>query len=369
MVRLPVFVDDRGTVTAMRDRRVLVYWPHGFGDFVHFSFVAPLLEPSNTYFIARFGDDFVHLYDEGDIVKPLYSGVRAIGDGSQQGAAPHFGLDFDHLRSGEHDLDIPEPLRTRMHQAGIDAVLACRYPELTGRVPYPWQTKARYLAHQLVAPERLETFDLSKPLRSSLAFDAPVESQRRIEGRLREIVTSREKLYVLSPGGHTQIDKSWPEYDVMEFARALRKRDPSAKLVCVDERTSERIGRDPTLAPTTTDLFAGLDLPFAHVLLTLVRVAHAFAGVAAGPLHAALAIGNRPVVGLWLAHWPEYYDEPTIGALHLVGPNVYLQRLDRRIGAVTKAQAEVLPYAIQAFQKHPPKAADVLDAFAALGAY
>jgi hypothetical protein len=91
--------------------------------------------------------------------------------------------------------------------------------------------------------------------------------------------------------------------------------------------------------------------------------------VAAGPLHAALAIGNRPVVGLWLAHWPEYYDEPTIGALHLVGPNVYQQRLDRRIGAVTKAQAEVLPYAIQAFQKHPPKAADVLDAFAALGAY
>ena len=362
MIELPVYSDDGRRFGALANRRVLIYWPHGLGDFVHLSFVVPLLEPSNEYYLTRFGDDFVQLYDEGERVRPLLSGARKPGDGSALGARPHFGIDLDHPPDGVTALDVPEPLRSRILERAIDAVLICRYPEMTGRTPYPWHTKARFLASRIVAPERFAAVDLSQPLRSSLAFRAPAVSAARIEARLREWVEPEAHCYVLSAGGHTQVEKIWNEADILAFAREVRARDPRARVVAVDERTSDAIGRERGLAPTTTDLFGDLDLPFAHVLVTLIRAAHAYVGVASGPLHTAIAMGGRPTVGIWLAHWPEYYDEPTPDAIHLVGPAVYRKGLDRRLGARTKARAGVLSYRIEAFRTRAPSSTDALDA-------
>ncbi|MDE2482082.1 MAG: hypothetical protein KGN02_07825 [bacterium] len=365
-VEFPVYGDDGGAFAALKHRRVLIYWPHGFGDFVHLSYVVPLLEPSNTYFITRYGDDFVHLYDEGEIVRPLLSGTRRIGDGSELGIPPHGGLDVERSPNRVERFVLPEALKRRVEAAGIDTVLASHYREMTGRTPYPWHTKARYLVHKLVAPERIAQFDLARPLRSSLALRAPAEVSARIEARLRAFVAPGERLYVVSSGGHTQLDKIWPEEQVAAFAREVRSRDPRARVLTVDERTSAAIGRERDLAPTTTDLFADLDEAFAHVLLCIARAAHAYVGVPAGPLHTALAIGERPIVGIWLAHWPEYYDEPAPSAIHLVGPNVYRAKLDQRIAAYTKKQASALRYRIVAFRERMPLASDVLDALASL---
>ena len=284
------------------------------------------------------------------------------GDGSVFGARPHFGLDLDHPPDGRTELDVPEPLRARILEHAIDAMLVCRYPEMTGRTPYPFHTKARYLASRIVAPQRLAAVDLAQPLRSSLAFAAPAPIAARVETRIREVVEPGAKLYVVSAGGHTQVDKIWHEDEVLAFAREVRRRDARARIVTVDERTSAAIGREAGVAPTTTDLFSDLDLPFAHVLVTLIRAAHAYVGVAAGPLHAAIAMGGRPTVGIWLAHWPEYYDEPTADAIHLVGPNVYRKKLDQRIGARSKARAGVLPYRIEPFHDKSPTSTDALDA-------
>ncbi len=357
-----VLGEKDGAFAAVRNSRVLIYWPHGFGDFVHLSYVVPLLEPSNEYFITRFGDDFVHLYDEGERVTPIYSGESAIGNGTSLGIPPHFGLDMDKIENRIERIEIPEPLISRIRDAKIDLMLFSRYPEMTGRTPYPYHTKARFLASNLVDRTRLAQFDLSQPLRSSLAFRAPANSAARVEERLRELVAPGEHLYMLSPGGHTQIRKIFPEEEVVAFAREIRRRDPRARIITVDERTSHAIGRERDLAPTTTDLFADLGVPFAHVLVTLVRASHAYAGVASGPLHTALSVGGRPIVGIWLGHWPEYYDEPSPDAVHLVGPLVYREKLDRRIGARTKAAAGVLPYNIVPLHKRPPNALDVIEA-------
>jgi hypothetical protein len=360
-----VLGEKDGAFAAVRNSRVLIYWPHGFGDFVHLSYVIPLLEPSNEYFVTRFGDDFVHLYDVGDRITPIYSGETSIGNGTSLGVQPHFGLDMDKIENRVERIEIPDPLRSRISDAKIDLMLFTRYPEMTGRTPYPFHTKARFLASNLVDPKRLAQFDLSQPLRSSLAFRAPVDAVARVEARLRDVIAPGEHLYMLSPGGHTQLRKVFPEEEVVAFAREIRRRDPRARVITIDERTSEALGRERDLAPTTTDLFADLGVPFAHVLLTLVHASHAYAGVASGPLHTALSIGGRPVVGIWLGHWPEYYDEPSPGAIHLVGPLVYREKLDRRPGARTKAAAGVLPYTIVPFRKRPPNAFDVIEAFAA----
>ncbi|HEX8807077.1 MAG TPA: hypothetical protein VF741_09005, partial [Candidatus Aquilonibacter sp.] len=218
-LELLVHSDDGRRFGWVTNRRVLIYWPHGLGDFVHLSFVVPLLEPSNTYYVTRFGDDFVHLYDVGERITPLFSGTKALGNGSAVGAKPHFGLDLDHPPDGVKRLDVPEPLRTRILEAGIEIMLVCRYPEMTGRIPYPWHTKARYLAARIVAPKRLATMDFAQPLQSSLAFRAPADATARIEARIRDVLGSGTRLYVVSAGGHTQLDKIWPEDEVVAFAR------------------------------------------------------------------------------------------------------------------------------------------------------
>ena len=41
---VPAIREDRGRFAALRNARVLIYWPHGLGDWVHFGGVAPLLD-------------------------------------------------------------------------------------------------------------------------------------------------------------------------------------------------------------------------------------------------------------------------------------------------------------------------------------
>jgi len=62
-VRLAVHSHDRGDFANVRHKNVLLYWPHGFGDWAQFSQVLPFLEPTNRYWITRFGDDSVSLMD------------------------------------------------------------------------------------------------------------------------------------------------------------------------------------------------------------------------------------------------------------------------------------------------------------------
>lgn len=358
-MELPVYGNHHGAFAQLRNSRVLIYWPHGFGDFVHLSYIVPLLEPSNQYFLTRFGDDFVHLYDEGEIVTPIYAGTRTIGNGTNIGARAHLGLDVDRIRNRAHRLHVPEPLRSRMGDARIDAILYSQYPEMAGRTPYPFHTKARFELSKLITPERLRQFDLSKPLRSSLAFRAPQTVAAEVEARLRGIVVPGERLYLLSAGGHTQLRKTLPEHEILTFARELRRRDPAARLLTVDERTTEQTGREPGLAPTLADYFA--DVPFAHVIVTLIRASFAFVGVGSGPLHAAMSIGGRPIVGVWLRQWPEYYDEPQPDAWHLVGPEVVAEGQDQRIGGTTRAAAGVLEHRMTVLADRVPGADDILD--------
>jgi len=118
-------------------------------------------------------------------------------------------------------------------------------------------------------------------------------------------------------------------------------------------------------APTTTaDLFGDTQVPFAHILITIIRAAHAFIGVPSGPLHTALAIGGRPIVGIWLAHYPDWYDEPCASAVALVGPELYRKRLDRRAASLDRPPS--LTHNIVPFRDGVPNAADVLAALDAL---
>ncbi|GAC1502000.1 MAG: hypothetical protein NVS1B14_06600 [Vulcanimicrobiaceae bacterium] len=314
---------DRGFQT-LRGTRVLIYWPHGLGDWVHLSTIIPMLEPSNQYFITRFGDDYVAAFDGHATVAPLFSGVHRISDGSDFGAK-HFGLDHRHVRGRTMELQCPPPFDRTFAQAGIEAVLYTDYPERAGRSRFPFHTKARLLAKSLVAPERLEQFDLTQPLKNTLDFSVSAVTQNAVDARLRTLMGPADKLCVLATAGHTNARKNWPAPEAERFVQRFASLDPCWKFLNLDK----------DFGP----LFAGLDLPFARAYRALLARTHLFVGVPAGPLHVAMARADVPMVGIWLAHHPDWYDEPNSNALHLVGEFVYRSKFDRRAASVTKPAA------------------------------
>ncbi|HEY4434214.1 MAG TPA: hypothetical protein VGM99_07400, partial [Candidatus Cybelea sp.] len=83
-------------------------------------------------------------------------------------------------------------------------------------------------------------------------------------------------------------------------------------------------------------LFGDLDEPFARLFKALANRVDLFVGIPAGPLHLIMARGGIPVVGLWAAHHPDWYDEPNPGAIHLVGQFVRERKFERRIATTSK---------------------------------
>lgn len=314
----------------MRDRRALIYWPHGFGDWVHLGHVLPLLEPSNAYAVTRYGDDYVSVMDANSVAAPLYGGVLTPGDGAGEGAS-HLGLALRRCNGEPAVLYLAERLAASVAEFAPDALLWTDYPETEGRTAYPFHTKARNLARRIVAPDRLSGFDLSKPLRSAIDFAAPLDVQRRVDERLAHLAPPGTRLCVISRSGVTAARKNWGDgTEALEFAELLRRRSPTWRIVSMDE---EDLGER---SAGFRALFADLELPFGILMKAVAARIDLLVGVPAGPLHFALARGGIAVVGLWFAHHPDWYDEPNPDATHLVGSYVRERRFDRRIASTSK---------------------------------
>jgi hypothetical protein len=321
--------EDRGRFAALRDARVLIYWPHGLGDWTHIGAIVPLLEASNRYAMTRFGDDYTSLMDGNAYVEAIHSGRRALGDGSESGA-PHLGVRRDRLRGGPADLVLPEPLGARVANFAPDALLWTDYPETEGRTAYPFHTKARNLARLLVRPERLATFALHEPLRNSIDFAAPPEVQREVDERLARFAGPQARFCAISRAGVTAARKNWGDgSEARAFVSALHAHHPQWRVVSMDD---EALG-DGVVGFRA--LFGDVAAPFAAVYKALAARLALFAGVPAGPLHVTMARGGVPAVGLWLAHHPDWYDEPNPAATHLIGAYVRERGFHRRPATTT----------------------------------
>jgi hypothetical protein len=322
--------EDRGRFAGVRDSRVLIYWPHGLGDWTHFGGVGPLLEPSNTYAIVRFGDDYSSVMEGNPLFTTISSGVRAPSDGAGFGGV-HLGVELRRLGGGSVNLALPWPLATAVREFAPDVLLWTDYPETEGRSAYPFHTKARNLARLLVSKERLASRDLSKPLANSILFSAPLRTQQRLDERLATFSSPGTPLCVLSRAGITAARKNWGDgAQARSFIEAMRRANPRWRFISMDdEKLAEGVAG-------FRELFADLDEPFARLYKALAARTALFVGVPAGPLHVTMARGGIPVVGLWLAHHPDWYDEPNSSAVHLVGRHVRDRGFDRRVATTTK---------------------------------
>ncbi len=261
--RLRVYTHERGGFSALRDANVLVYFPHGFGDWVQFSRVLPLLEPSNRYWMTRYGDDNVALIDRCRDAQPVYLGLNGTqnGDGAAF-ASRHFGLDYDTLDGGERELLLPDSLVEFCERERIDALLWTSFPEIGGSVEYPYHSKARSVLRYLVTKAFLEAADLAGPLASSLSFEVDPWVTHWVESRLKNLLGLRgRKLCLIARNGHTSIGKNWGHRRREDLPTASAARVRNAATSCdvsraKDDRWTFLIAED--------ELFDGDDTRFAR---------------------------------------------------------------------------------------------------------
>lgn len=331
-----------------------MYFPHGIGDWAQFSYILPLLEPSNRYWMTRYGDEFVALIDDCPLVCPGYSGINS-ADNDFGGAFGnrHFGIGGAALDGRVRQVNLPGPLFELCRSQQIDAMLCEGFPETRGGVAYPFHSKARNALRHLVPPQRLATFDLEKPLQSPLSFKVGASVRAWVEARLRDAIgMTNRKVCLVARNGYTSTDKNWghafrqdlppPErregQECRDFMRLLREKDDRWAFVVIEDRLFEgddTVRSRDLQAYSYAELFGSVDqatIPFGLVIKVLASIADLCVGVPTGPFHICMAKVDLPTIGIWIQHLPSWYDEPKVASIHIIGRTLRRQ-LGRQPGS------------------------------------
>ena len=349
-----------GKFATLSNANVLIYWPHGVGDWVFLSYVLPLLEPTNRYWITRFGDDTVSLMEGNEWATPLYVGIQTphCHDGGSFGVR-HFGLDLQEADSSEKEFLFPIPLYEACVRNKIDAVLQTSFPEVHGTVGFPFHTKGRNILRELASEDCYRHFSLSRSLKTTINFDVGQLMARWIEARLKAYLGLGERrLCVIGRTGYTATGKNWghrwreemPEgkriegEECRDFIQLMTKKDPKWSFLVMEDGLfvgDDTVRNVELNAFSYAELFGEVgsgSIPFGLVMKALVNFADLVVGVPAGPLHLAMAKSDLPTVGIWTEHFPSWYDEPKNASIHLVSKNVVEQNLDARTGSFVEKE-------------------------------
>lgn len=359
---LRAYTHDRGGFEAVRDRNVLIYWPHGFGDWVHLSYILPLLEPSNRYWITRFGSDNVSVFDGARGVTPVYLGGHATHEGDRHASGlRHFGIRYEDVCGDELSFCMPDPLTALCKRERIDTLLWTWYPETHGAVSYPFHSKPRHLLRHLVSAARCATLPLDAALPSVLSFDTPPWLDAWVRFQLRDLLDcTSARLCLVGRNGYTSTGKNWGHLfredlppssrregeECRDFMRLLLRHDSRWRFLAIEDRLfsgDDTVRAHDWRCQSYAELFGTPDsasIPYGLIMKSLLKQADLVVGVPAGPLHLAMAHPDPPpTVGIWIEHHPSWYDEPKQDSIHLIGRNVVDRGLASRPGSLVEAGA------------------------------
>lgn len=335
----------------VKDSNVLIYFPHGFGDFVQFSYILPLLESSNHYWMTRYGDDYTIVMDGNLHVTPLFLGIKSTLCDAEALYGNHpLGIDIDKIDGSIQQIEAPLALTRYCTAHGIDTVYVATYPEIWGYGPFPYHTKARHMLSLMTNLSEETRKRLDAPLRSTINFVVPPAIQNWVEAQLHcHLGLGDRKLCIISQNGHTSIEKNWGHLwredfpgksqiegeECRDFMRLMLKHDPNWTFLVMEDRLlkgEDTICSKELSAYSYAQVF-GANLPFGLAMKACANVADLAVGVPTGPHHLAMAKDDLPVVGIWLAHMPSWYDEPKQASIHVISRNVIRTERGHRPGS------------------------------------
>lgn len=349
------FANWDGKFRSVRNSNVLIYWPHGFGDWVFLSYVLPLLEGTNRYWITRFGDDFVSLMEGNEWASPLYAGTGS--PHCDHGGAFNnrdFGLDLGRADGNHIEVNLPLAIHDACVKHQIDTIVLTNFPETYGFAEYPFHSKARNIARDLAPREHFDCSRMDVPLPTTINFEVPPCLTRWVEARLGSHGGFGErKLCLISRTGYTSTGKNWGHLwreemplgkqkegeECRDFMRLMLQHDPDWMFLTFEDSLlpGDHTLRDKRLnSYSYAELFnpvSANSMPFGLMMKALVNLADLAIGVPAGPFHLCMAKRELPTVGIWTGHFPSWYDEPKPGALHILSRNVKQEKWHLRPGS------------------------------------
>jgi hypothetical protein len=344
MYSLRVCSHDRGDFASIRGENVLIYWPHGLGDFVGLGYVLPFLHASNRYWITRFGDHSTSLMEGNPLVTPVYAGQPPAPKPPGHGASGdwHFGLRYSQADGTVRDVWLPPAILDVCRRERIGVLLWTAYPEVHGREPFPYHTKARHLIRHLAPVAPRDQPKLNRALRNSISFNVCPWAMRWVESRLRNDTDfGRRKLCIVSRTGYTSHGKNWGHkyrddsgaaiegQECRDFMRLMLRKSPRWMFLSMEDKL--HFGDDTVRSKelncfSFAEVFGSLQeatMPFAVVMKALLNLASLSVGVPTGPYHLSMAKPGLPTIGIWIEHMPSWYDEPKSASIHVIGKSIY----------------------------------------------
>jgi hypothetical protein len=354
-LQMRVVTHDKGNFASLSGRNILLYLPHGFGDWVHFSHVLPYLDKSNRYWLTRFADDTVSLMDRSPYCQPIYLGMKSISsDNGEKIGNQHFGIDYDIITGDVMNVSLPAALYEAIIRNGIDTIFFTSFPEVWGATAYPFHTKARNMLRHLVPENRLNERILSRPLATAINLSVDPWVTQLVEAYLRSHCGFGERKLCLN--GYTGVSKNWghewrdqgdgtqlPEgEEARDFMRLMLKKDPHWCFLSIEDRLFEgenTLVSDELHCYGYSRIFGDMDasiLPFGLAMKALVNLADLSIGVPSGPHHLSMLRADLPSVGIWIAHYPSWYDEPKDASIHVLSRNIRDSSYYDRAGTFTE---------------------------------
>ena len=350
-----VYTHDCGNFKHLTGANILIYFPHGFGDWVQLSCILPLMHPSNKYWMVRFGDDYTAVMENSRFVTPVYLGINPI-QCSDGGAFhnTHFGLSEDACDGSVRRLSIPLSLYDFCQTHEIDTVLFLPYPEVWGHVEFPFHTKARHMLPYLIDPTWLNSRTIARPLKSAISFEVDPKVMNWVRTRLQNFAGyGGRKLCLISRNGYTSCGKNWGHLwreelpvgqqregeECRDFMRLLLHKDPHWMFLVMEDALysgDDTVRSEALNAYSFVQLFGHSStnsLPFGLVLKALMNMADLSIGVPTGPYHLSMIKPDLPTVGIWIEHLPSWYDEPKDASVHVISRNIREHKLDKLPGS------------------------------------
>ena len=330
---------------SFSNENVLIYFPHGLGDWVMYNTVTPLLNTNNNIFMTGYGDNYTSVLDNSN-VKPVYCGVNNVYlQGAEFPPLPDYINPDEDITRGIKKF-LPASIANFCEKNNIKHFY--HEPFFESGEKFPYNSKARYhfkyFNHMLDENERNI---LNFKLKNAISTNDNHSCTNMIRSRLQVTTNynNNSKLIIISRYGITSVGKNWGHLyrtekypyegdEAREFIDLCYKKNKNCIFISMEHGQFD--GKN-TLADhskncySSFELFGGFatkdSIPYAIFLKSLFTLADIHIGCPTGPLGLSLLYDNVRTVGLYCELMPSWYFEPGNNNINIVSSNNINARL------------------------------------------
>ena len=328
-------------ITSLRDvmqlnnENILIYFPHGLGDWVMFNNITPFL--NNNIFMSRYGDNYSSIMEDSEKITPIYCGVNNVH--SEQS---------DFISSNNFDT-LPRSILEKCKKNKITHFFFNPFYESQSTFPYHSKGRSHLLScHDLLSDEQKS--NLNNVLKNNINIKDNSFITNILISKLYSMTSynSLSKIIVISRYGITSVGKNWGHLyrdekykneadEAREFIDLCLKKNPNTIFLTMESsllNSSHSLKNYKKNVYSTEELFGSFDnnnnIPYAILLKSLFSITDIHIACPSGPLGLSLLFNNIKSIGLYIEHIPSWYFEPGKNELNIISNNNTIKKSNIR---------------------------------------